>query len=165
MMKWGFGALLLLGIDWATKWIALASLSPLAPKSAGFPFEGIALFAWGPITASLNLVTNTGAAWGLFQGHATLLFFIRLLLLAAFILYALRAHSGMAQRLSLFLITVGAVGNALDYCLYRQVVDFLHFTFWGHSFPLFNFADTYITLGALGLLFLPKSVSKKAAAQ
>jgi lipoprotein signal peptidase len=160
MMKWGIAAFCGLGLDAWTKNVAFFSLAPLTHKSIGFPFGGVPLFEWGPITASLNLVTNTGAAWGLFQGHETLLFFFRLLLLTGFVFYFFRSHG--FQRLSLFLVALGAVGNTLDYCLYRQVIDFFHFTFWGHSFPLFNFADVYITLGAVGLLFLPKRVSSGA---
>jgi signal peptidase II len=43
--------------------------------------------------------------------------------------------------------------------LYGHVVDFLHFTFWGYSFPIFNLADTYITLGVIGLLLMPRPKS------
>jgi signal peptidase II len=44
----------------------------------------------------------------------------------------------------------------LDYLLYGHVIDFFHFVFWGYSFPIFNCADSYITLGVLGLIFLPR---------
>ena len=58
--------------------------------------------------------------------------------------------------MALWLIAVGAIGNALDYCLYGHVIDFIHFTFWGRTFPIFNLADTYITLGAIWLILTPK---------
>ena len=104
---------------------------------------------------SLDLAFNTGVAWGFFEGYATLWFCIRLVLIAGLIFYMLRRHPRW-EFYSLCLILAGALGNTLDYLLYGKVVDFLHFTFWGHSFPVFNIADSCVTIGAIGLILAPK---------
>jgi len=50
------------------------------------------------------------------------------------------------------LILTGAVGNVLDYFVYGHVIDMLHFVLWTYDFPVFNIADSLITLGVAGLM-------------
>jgi lipoprotein signal peptidase len=147
---------LFLTADLLSKIWAIHSIPPL--HWGPYPFGGIGLLPnlFG-ITFSLNYITNTGAAWGIFAGYATLLFLLRMAIIAGLFVYLVRQKSA---RWPLWLILTGALGNAIDYCLYGHVIDFLHFTFWGHSFPIFNLSDSYITLGVLALLFLPSSNRK-----
>lgn len=147
MKKWWPLLLFLLGLDVVTKILALDLIPPL--RNGGYPFGGIGLFSLGGITFSLNYITNTGAAWGFFAGHAGLLFALRAAIILALVAFT-------PKRLTLWLVVTGAIGNAIDYCLYGHVIDFLHFTFWGYEFPIFNVADSCISIGVLSLLFLPK---------
>lgn len=141
----------LLALDVASKKIALAYI-PHILWGEVYPFGGIPVFSCG-VSCSLNTAFNTGAAWGLFSGHSGLLFLIRALIISALIFYLIRQRE---QKLSLWLIVVGAVGNAVDYCLYGFVIDFIHLNFWGYTFPIFNFADSLITIGAAWLFLTPK---------
>jgi signal peptidase II len=142
--------LFLLGVDVVTKILAIHFIPPL--EFGAYPFGGIGIFSIGGVTFSLNYIVNTGAAWGIFAGHSGFLFLLRVLIILGIFFFA-------PKRWQVWLILVGAIGNAIDYCLYGHVVDFLHFTFWGYSFPVFNIADSCITIGALSLLFLPNRVS------
>jgi signal peptidase II len=48
----------------------------------------------------------------------------------------------------------GAIGNLIDRLLYGEVIDFLLF-YWGDwAWPAFNVADSCITLGVIGLLWV-----------
>ena len=148
-----FALLFLLAVDIASKVAAISSIPPMT--SGKFPFGGIAIFSdFLGTSFSLNFVVNTGAAFGMFPNHPNLLFALRVLIILALIAY-------LAKRkiVPLYLIVTGAIGNCIDYVLYGHVIDFLHFTFWGHSFPVFNFADSYITIG-VALLFLSQSFKK-----
>jgi signal peptidase II len=149
----------LLGLDALTKVAALQYIPPLAAKLTGFPFGGIPIFDWTPITFSLNLVGNSGAACGLFQGHSGILFAFRSVIIACLIVYLLFFNRGKNPSFPLWLIVIGAVGNAIDYWVYGHVTDFFHFCFWGRSFPIFNLADTYISIGVIVLFFFSR-VSK-----
>ena len=51
-------------------------------------------------------------------------------------------------------IIVGAVGNLVDYVAYGFVVDMFHFILWGYDYPVFNVADTAITVGMGWLIVL-----------
>lgn len=147
MRKWiGIFAFILL-LDFATKILAMQWIPSF--KFGPYPFGGIGIFSLGGITCSLNYIVNTGAAWGMFAGHAGLLFFIRMAIIGGLVFFG-------PKRWPIWLVLTGAVGNAIDYCLYGHVIDFIHFTFWGYSFPVFNVADSCISIGILCLLLFQK---------
>ena len=104
-------------------------------------------------TLSFNLAANTGVAWGFFPGHPLLLLVLRVCIIAVLFIYLFCMRSRPIFFFPLFLIIAGAIGNVIDLIWYRHVVDFIHFQFFGWSFPIFNVADSCITIGAV-LLFL-----------
>lgn len=146
MKKWLIFFAFLLALDIFTKVLAIDMIPPMG--RGPYPFGGIGIFSLGGVTFSLNYVFNTGAAWGIFSGHQGILFTVRTLIIAGLLFF-------VPKRFPVWLIITGAIGNAIDYCLYGHVIDFFHFTFWGYSFPIFNIADSCITVGVLLLFFLP----------
>lgn len=152
MKKWFLFFALLFGLDIATKLLTIQWIPPISQSS--YPFGGIGIFSFGGITCSLNYAINSGAAWGTFAGHAGLLFLLRCAIILALFFFG-------PKRFATGLILTGAIGNIIDYCLYRHVIDFIHFTFWGYSFPIFNVADSCITIGILLLLLSPKRQSQE----
>jgi signal peptidase II len=146
--------LLLLGLDIVSKIEAISAIPPMGWGS--YPFGGIGIFSdFLGTSFSLNFVVNTGVAFGLFPDHPNLLFAMRIAIILGLIIFRKKIGGGFP----LYLILTGAIGNAIDYLLYGHVIDFLHFTFFGHSFPVFNFADSYITIG-IASLFLLQSFKK-----
>jgi signal peptidase II len=47
----------------------------------------------------------------------------------------------------------GAFGNILDRIFNGYVIDFIYFHYQDFYWPAFNFADIYITIGALIIVF------------
>jgi signal peptidase II len=125
------------------------------------PHEGILIFDLFGVQFSLDLAFNTGTVWGHFQGNALLFFILRLTAIVLLSVYFLAKKNS-----SLFpwLLITGAIGNIVDFARFGYVVDFLHFRFWGYSYPIFNFADCYIVIGVFFLLFFG-SKSKSSDAQ
>ncbi len=159
MSKWLIGLFaLLLAADAATKSFAIDHIPMMGSYDRIYPFGGIGVMPdlFG-VTFSLNYVTNSGAAWGIFAGHPGLLFALRIAIIGCLAAYLLFSK----PKFSLWLVAVGALGNAIDYCLYGHVIDFLHFTFWGYSFPIFNIADSCITIGVVFLLLFSRSGKKQ----
>lgn len=154
----------LLAADALSKVGAIQWIPPMGLIDFSYPFGGIAIFHTLGISFSLNYIINTGAAWGLLAGHPALLFWIRTGIILGFVLYLLffQKEDRSIHKFPAWLILTGAAGNAIDYLLYGHVIDFFHFTFWGKSFPIFNLADSYITLGVIGLIFF-RPVQKTAA--
>ena len=107
---------------------------------------------------------NTGMAWGLF-GNATLILTIFTVIACVVIIFFIiktRASMPKLVRLGLALILSGAIGNLYDRIFLGYVRDFIVFDFWD-TFPVFNFADSCVTVGAviLGIaLILTKSGRK-----
>lgn len=154
MRKWIAFFTFLLCLDIGSKILAIFFIPPL--EAGLYPFHGIPIFSSSGITFSLNYVVNTGAAWGVFAGHSGWLFALRSLIILSILFF-------VPKRIPIWFIVIGAVGNAIDYCLYGHVIDFIHFTFWGYQFPIFNIADSCITIGAFCLLLFSRKALEARA--
>ena len=95
----------------------------------------------------ITLVANRGAAFGILKDQATL--FIFAAIFAVGLIYVNIRKSGPEKislyKISLVLILAGAMGNLIDRLRFGYVVDFLDFRIW----PVFNVADSAITIGAI----------------
>jgi signal peptidase II len=120
-----------------------------------YPYGGIGIFKnlWG-IEFSINHMTNKGAAWGLFGHYQLPLLIFRMGLIGGLGVYLFCFNRRFSWQIPLMLILAGAIGNVLDYFLYGHVVDMLHFVLWGYDFPVFNLADSAITIGISSLFLL-----------
>ena len=103
----------------------------------------------------LELVHNLGAAFGLFAGFPPLWRTVVLVGVAVFAIFFLgmllyKTHQSW-EAFALGLILGGAVGNLLDRIRIGWVIDFLHLHWHDLSWPVFNLADSAITLG-VGLM-------------
>jgi len=96
---------------------------------------------------NLTLVHNYGGAFGLFQNQ--LLIFVLVSFFAiGLILYNLKNKTNsIIIKLSLSLILGGAIGNLIDRLRFGFVIDFIDLRIW----PVFNIADSMITIAALFL--------------
>jgi len=103
----------------------------------------------------LQLVYNTGAAFGLQFGSASRTVFSALAVLALVVLGWLLRETWPGHRarlVGLGLVAGGAIGNLFDRLRSpRGVVDFLDLGIGGYRWPTFNVADLAVTGGALVL--------------
>ena len=139
-------------IDQASKYLAITFLSKTetVPVIKGF--------------FHLTLVFNTGAAFGMFQSQPYL--FAAIALFAAFFInYLLVRKAGKLtslERLALCFILGGTLGNLADRIRLGCVIDFLDLRVW----PVFNVADSFITVGAVMLgLGVIRGIGKKRETQ
>lgn len=126
----------------------LGSVSPI------YPYGGIGV--WESLLGtefSLVHATNTGAAWSLFSDYPSSLFFFRILLVIALIIFYMKETTPYLK-FPIALILVGAIGNILDIFLYGHVIDMFYFVLWGYSYPVFNVADSAICVGVFLYLLL-----------
>jgi signal peptidase II len=95
----------------------------------------------------ISLVHNRGAAFGLFKNQAYL--FILTALFAIILIYFSLKESRKVSlySASLGFILAGTIGNLIDRLRFGYVIDFLDFRIW----PVFNIADSAITIGAIVL--------------
>lgn len=107
---------------------------------------------------------NTGAGFGVLSGKLWLLLmftFLFLIFLAVFNHY--QKHKTKLYKWSMMLIVSGAVGNLIDRLIFGYVRDFLYFELI--NFPIFNIADSMLTIGVIllivFLLFVEPKLSKQ----
>lgn len=128
---------------------------PLMLSYPHYPYGGIAVFQnWGGVEFSISHLTNKGAAWGILSGYQDILVAVRILLIAGLAAYTVSGEKPLIRRIPLALIIAGATGNIIDYYAYGHVVDMLHFVLWGYDFPVFNIADSAVTIGVFWLIIL-----------
>ena len=101
----------------------------------------------------IRYIRNTGAAFGIMQRLPDawrLPFLVGVSMLAmALILYLfVKAEKGrLIYQLSLALVFAGALGNLIDRIRFGDVRDFLYLHVYGLSWPIFNLADSAISVG------------------
>ena len=108
-----------------------------------------------PNLFNLAYVENRGCAWGMLQGHVWPL---AVFAIAAMGLLIWKRRSifpkGAAGVLAEMLLYAGILGNLVDRIARGCVVDMFDFHWGVHHFPVFNVADSYITVAAVLLLVL-----------
>jgi signal peptidase II len=111
--------------------------------------------AWTPWESLMPFIRvvhwyNTGVAFGLFQ-NLGLLFTILPLIISViiFIYYPVLAGKDWLMRIALSMQFGGAVGNLIDRLTIGHVTDFISIG----NFPVFNVADSCITVGVILMVF------------
>ena len=131
-------AALVLALDQATKVLAASHLLLGQPV----PILGRVV--------RLTLVHNTGAAFGLFPGSRLPFILISVLAIAVVLyLFARDAYRSLVNRLLLGCILGGALGNLVDRVRWGMVVDFIDVGWGALRWPVFNVADSAVTLGVI----------------
>ena len=119
--------------------------------------ENIEIFASNIVISkyfNLVYVENKGVSFGMFSEHDKSFYFgILSMLVSAYIIYLLTKSNDLVESLSLSLILGGAVGNGVDRLYYGYVVDFIDLHLNNLHWPAFNFADTFISFGAIMFVF------------
>ncbi len=146
----------LVGVDQAAKYFAITVLKPLGSINI---IEGF---------FSLTYVENRGAAFGIMQGGKWIFIILTVAVCIACVIYysKLAAENRlMIVRAAIILVCSGAVGNMIDRLFRGYVVDMLDFNIFGYNFPVFNFADICVCVGAfllvIGVMFFDRSKEDK----
>ncbi|MBI5622752.1 MAG: signal peptidase II [Elusimicrobia bacterium] len=119
------------------------------------PVESVALAPFFHLT----YVENTGAAFGMGPRRNGLFIAVAAALLAGLLYLRRRWPKDNAWlQYGALLVVAGALGNLYDRVAYGFVVDFLDFRVW----PVFNLADSCVTVGACVLAWGLHKEDKKA---
>lgn len=101
----------------------------------------------------LRYAENPGVAFSMLEGQRWI--FIPITIVFAVAVFVMMLRSPLRRyrlfNLTCVLILAGAIGNLIDRITYGYVVDFLYFRLI--DFPIFNFADCCVVIGAV-LLFV-----------
>lgn len=133
-----FLSFIIIIIDQYTKYLTSLKIEELYFGIQVFPF------------LNLVYVVNTGISFGIFS-EFNISFYLGILsfVISIFIFFWIWKSSIKIDIISLSLILGGAIGNGIDRIRNSYVIDFIDFHVADIHWPAFNFADTFITLGAL----------------
>lgn len=148
---------LIIGLDQWTKYLVESRLA-----------YGEIWAPWPWLTPYARIIhwTNTGVAFGLFQGMGWIFSVFAIAISIAILYYFPKVEKeDWAIRVALVLEMAGAIGNMIDRLrINGAVLDFISVG----SFPVFNVADSCITVGvvflAIGILIQDQREKKQQAA-
>ena len=101
----------------------------------------------------LYLILNTGIAFSFFDDggvYGRWILVTLVLLVCVYLTYILFTEKlRKYESVALLMILSGGIGNLIDRTLWGHVIDFINFYYLNYSFYIFNFADTFITIGVM----------------
>lgn len=98
---------------------------------------------------------NTGTAWGMFEGGRYIFLVLTVVILALLCFFVLKmplTKKYIPIHIVLILVASGALGNFIDRLVLGYVRDFIYFKLI--DFPIFNVADTYVTISIFALIVM-----------
>jgi signal peptidase II len=122
---------LILLLDQASKFLVRRNMLPSDSIDLGLVF--------------ITYLRNTGVSFGLFKGFNDI---FTVILILAFFFFAYIWVKKDVFRLQASIVMAGIAGNLIDRLFLGYVVDFINFRIW----PVFNLADSAISLGILWLV-------------
>lgn len=103
----------------------------------------------------LNITShrNNGAAWGILSGKMGFFYIITIVILIVLVLFYIKeAKYNLFMQVAISLLFAGALGNFIDRLVNGEVVDFVDTIIFGYDFPIFNVADSSLTIGVLFII-------------
>ncbi len=128
-------------IDQGIKYFVISNIN-LNETFYSFSIGGHNLF-------SITHVRNDGAAWSILEGKT--IFLILIATIAIILVLFLIASGRFKLKLEVVMLSfiiAGGLGNLIDRIRYKEVIDYIRTDFM--DFPIFNFADICVVVGAIG---------------
>lgn len=156
--------LITLCIDQLTKFVAYQTLRLHGPKviikdvlELQYLENRSAAFGVDPITLLNRIFHFSFFENEIIFENAKTIFFVILTLVVLFLMIRFLRKVPQEKKyyfliFDLLLFMTGAIGNFIDRILHRYVIDFIYFKWI--NFPIFNVADIYVTVSAVGLIIL-----------
>lgn len=106
---------------------------------------------------AFDLVLNRGVSWSMLHSSSAFYFGVLTLFIICLTLFigwdALQQARVGKPIIGHILVLAGSVSNIIDRFMYGGVIDFVECSYGSWCWPTFNFADLYIVLGIIYLLW------------
>ncbi len=97
----------------------------------------------------ITYVKNYGIGFGLLQGLVPFIIVASILIIIGLLYYMREIPDSPFINTTFALLLGGSIGNLIDRIAFGYVIDFLDFRIW----PVFNIADSAVTIGGILLMF------------
>lgn len=130
--------LLIIGLDQFTKFLIVQNME----EGGSIPVLGEFL--------SITSHRNSGAAWGMFQNQMIFFYIVTIIVLVILVyVYIKEAKNNLVLQIAVALLLAGSLGNFIDRIIFQEVVDFVDVLIINYDFPIFNIADSALTIGVI----------------
>lgn len=133
--------------------VLIVLLDQISKYFADLYLQNADSFSVIPHFISFQYHENRGAAWGILADHRWVFLVIStvaIIGISVYLFYIRKEQVPFLFRLSLAFFVGGGIGNMIDRIALGYVIDFIQFDFI--DFPIFNVADSFITIGAFFML-------------
>ena len=112
---------------------------------------------------NIELVWNEGIAFGLLSFNQSYFYNILTILIVVIIIiiFFMLLKSDGFRKYSFLMIFGGALGNLYDRIFFKAVPDFVDFHIGNFHWFIFNFADIFISIGVICLIYDEIFIEKK----
>jgi signal peptidase II len=110
---------------------------------------------------SLTNLHNYGAGFSILQGYSWLFVAVALLMAALMIIFYDKIEKNILSQIGFALFLGGTLSNMFDRLRFGFVIDYLDFRIW----PVFNIADSAITVGIAFIIIYYLFLEKKKTAK
>lgn len=138
--------------------LGVVALDQLTKYLAVIWLDGAESVRFIPHVLHFTFVRNEGAAFGMLSNHRWVFMVFSTVAILALGVYLFRfCKENMWIRVSLAMVIGGGIGNMIDRIALGSVIDFLELPFlWlpvlNMYFPIFNVADSFVTVGCVILI-------------
>lgn len=105
-----------------------------------------------PNVLSATYLRNDGAAWSMLAGQQWFFTVISIVALAIMLWFLIKYRHRWYYQVGLIFMIAGTLGNFYDRLINGYVVDMFQLDFI--NFPIFNFADTCLTIGVIWIIIV-----------
>jgi signal peptidase II len=160
----GFGGFLILLFGITLPVIVIDQLSKLYIASHLALHQDIVLI---PNFLDITYTLNPGAAFSLFARmpgwfRSSFLLILALVAIVVILVMLVRNPRINLTSIALALILAGAAGNVIDRLWHGPVIDFILMHYYAYAWPVFNVADSAITIGVVLILISSLFASEPA---
>lgn len=102
---------------------------------------------------NITYIKNYGAGFSILQNQTIFLVVVTIAAIGFVTYLLIKSKNNEAfNRVCYLLIIGGAIGNLIDRLTLGYVIDFLDFYIFEYDFPVFNIADSFLTIGCILLI-------------
>ena len=113
----------------------------------------------------LRYIRNPGVAFGISLGHPAVMLTITVIIIFFLLYFFLKTDvfsDTLPVRIAMVLVLGGAIGNLIDRFMMGEVIDFIDMGIGVHRWPVYNFADIFVTVG-MAILIITYSLKRESS--
>jgi signal peptidase II len=110
-----------------------------------------------PYVLNIRYIRNPGVAFGIHLGHPSIMLLLNMFIIVVLIYLFFKDNilaGSLTGKIGMVFVLGGAVGNLIDRLRMGEVIDFIQMGIGRYTWPVYNLADIYVTIGMALLIYI-----------